>query len=509
VPRPLLVLMLCASLSTAGCGSTVQARSTFAGGTSSDGSSLAGSDAGGVSATGGASAGTTTGTASTAMPSSQLPGVASGPSLSNSSGIGGQPGQGSSGPSSIAPTGPGWDQKVVHIGVTTTSDISTVGNSLGVHSINPGDLKADAEAMVAYLNARGGLFGRRIVPEFFDVRTADQPDSIAAEICAHFTQDVRVIGLLNLTTNGDTPAFDACIAKAHLPTFAWFTDTGDNSYFQALHGFYNNLPFPSWSRFARPFIRRLVAQGYFTPWDTTAGGPGTAPIKIGILEGDDPRGRQIAALLTRELTAVGHKPADVIFVNSQNDLSSSELKFRADGITHVMGTELLFLFMQSYESQHYRPRYGINSSNAPSLFLEGTTPAAQLVGSMGVGTTPTIDVFAPRDPGAAGVPGMRICNAIYQQAHVTYPPNQRYAYTNAYGMCDGMRLIVAAAEAGNGLAGDVIRDGLGAVGRKVPTSLTFSNGLSPLDRGLPGAGRDLRYFTDCQCYRYTTGTYPL
>jgi hypothetical protein len=76
-------------------------------------------------------------------------------------------------------------------------------------------------------------------------------------------------------------------------------------------------------------------------------------------------------------------------------------------------------------------------------------------------------------------------------------------------MCDGMRLIVAAAQQAGGLTGDLIRDGLGRVRSLVPTSLTFSNGFSPFDRGMPGSARDLRYFTDCSCYRYTSGTYPL
>lgn len=451
--------------------------------------------------------------------SSGLPAVGtsttSGPRTSTSTGaqttsVGG-PAVTQAGPSAIAAKGRGWDLKVVHIGVTTTSDISTVGNSLGIHSINPGNLTQDAKAMVDHVNAHGGLFGRRVVPEFYDVKTAGDSNTVGQAICTHFTQDVPVIGLINMTTNGDTPNFDACIAKAHLPTLAWVTDTGDNSFFATLNGYYNNLPFPSWSRFAHPFVQRLVAQGYFTSWDTTVGGPGKAPVKVGLLEPDAPQGRQIAALLIRELKAVGHAPDpnDVIFFNAQKDLSSSEVKYRADGVTHVIGDELLFLFMQTYESQHYRPRYGINSSNAPSLFLEGTSPAGQLVGSMGVGVTPTIDVFASRDPGVKAVPGMAICDEVYKKAKVSYPADQRYAHTNAYGMCDAFRLLVSAAQSGGGLSGELIKNGLGLVGGKVAPAMTFNNGFTGLDRGLPGAGRDLQYVTSCSCYKYTSGTYPL
>ncbi|MDP9101492.1 MAG: ABC transporter substrate-binding protein, partial [Actinomycetota bacterium] len=244
----------------------------------------------------------------------------------------------------IPPTGRGWDRRYVHIGVTTASDVGTVGQSLGIKSINPGNLKADAEAMVAYLNAHGGIFGRQLKAEYYDVKTTDNGDAVGQAVCTYFTQDVPVIALLNMTTNGDTPNFDACVAKAHLPTFGWITNTGDDSFYASFHGFYNNMPFPSWSRFARPFVRRLVAQGYFGPWDTVNGRPGTAPAKMGILELDTPTGHQIARLLINELTAVGHAPdpADVIFYSSTQDISGSELKFHTDNVTHITGDELLF-----------------------------------------------------------------------------------------------------------------------------------------------------------------------
>jgi hypothetical protein len=414
--------------------------------------------------------------------------------------------------STIPPTGRGWDRTTVHIGVTTTKDIESVGQSLGIKSINPGNLEQDAEAMVAYLNSQGGIFGRKVKADYFDVRTSDNSDTVGQAICTHFTQDVPVVALLNMTTNGDTPAFDGCIAKAHLPTFAWFTDTGDNAFFASFGGFYNNMPFPSWSRVAHPFARRLLAQGYFTPWDTNIGGPSkTAPVKVGLLEPDAPQGHQIAKLLIAALKAVGHEPDpnDVLFFNSEKDLSATQVKFRADGVTHVIGDELLFLFIETYESQHYRPRYGINSSNAPSLFLEGTMPPAQLVGSMGIGTTPTIDVFESRDPGPGAVPGVALCNAIMAKGGVTYPGDQRYAHTNMYGLCDGFRMIAAAAVAGGGLSGDLLRDGIGLVGPRVASALAFSNGFSPTDRGMPGAARDLFYDDGCSCYRYRGPTYPL
>ena len=92
---------------------------------------------------------------------------------------------------------------------------------------------------------------------------------------------------------------------------------------------------------------------------------------------------------------------------------------------------------------------------------------------------------------------------------MTYPGDQRYAHTNMYGLCDGFRMIAAAAIAGGGLSGDILRDGIGRVGSNVPSALTFSNGFSPSDRGMPGSARDLFYDTACSCYRYRGATYPL
>lgn len=67
--------------------------------------------------------------------------------------------------------GPGFDAKNVYVGVTQQKDVSQAATSLGL-SLDPGDQEGDVEAVIADINARGGLLGRKIVPVYRDHQTA-------------------------------------------------------------------------------------------------------------------------------------------------------------------------------------------------------------------------------------------------------------------------------------------------------------------------------------------------
>ena len=60
----------------------------------------------------------------------------------------------------------------MYVGVLTVNDLHTVAGSLGIN-LDPGDLEADANAVADYINARGGIFGRRLKMLFRDTKTFD------------------------------------------------------------------------------------------------------------------------------------------------------------------------------------------------------------------------------------------------------------------------------------------------------------------------------------------------
>src|SRR5690349_22550034 len=85
----------------------------------------------------------------------------------------------------------------------------------------------------------------------------------------------------------------------------------------------------------------------------------------------------------------------------QAQISSAVLKFRSDGVTHVLiwddnGVATLF-FMQQADNQGYRPRYGINSGNNMQVVAQ-VVSKSQLTGATGIGWTPAFDIANADSP---------------------------------------------------------------------------------------------------------------
>jgi hypothetical protein len=405
----------------------------------------------------------------------------------------------------IPPTGPGWDAKNDYIGVTEASDQSQVYDNAGLQGVNPGNQETQARAVAAYWNANGGLWGRKVVIRMDDHRStslSSQPEVEAQATCQRFTQDERVVAVVNTQTGLDTPSLRACLAKARIPLFGVSISALDDTALAESHGLFIPTIVPSWTRFAPVFVSRLKALGWFTGWDTAGGAPGAAPVRIGIFAHDDVQTRRILALVHKQLAAAGHAPAvEYLHTDPTSESNSAVLQFRGSGVTHVIlldGGAHALVFGVSAESQGYRPRYGVWTGNGPGVAMELNTPKRQLVGALGVGTAPPMDVVK-----VAGelTPGGALCRKIMRDGGETYG-GKRFAEAFAFSICDSVRLYVEAARAGGGLDGDAFLRGSRTVGPAFRPSMSFLSGVRNGYQVLPGAGRDLRFDTGCSCFRY-------
>ncbi|MGZ6793505.1 MAG: ABC transporter substrate-binding protein, partial [Mycobacteriales bacterium] len=397
--RPLLLGT--ALLALTGCGSTVQVTSTATGvlgdglsqaqpGAVAPGSAGAVAGATGTAPSTGAVAGAPTaagpaaaGTAGTQGGSSATPGP-------------GVPTQGLGGPAAtglIPPTGRGWDRTHVYIGVTTQKDAQAAFANAGASGIDPGDQEGDANAVVAELNRRGGLFGRRIQVVFKDestVSTAQDPNTAGSAACTYFTQDHPVIALLNPVTLMDVPSFRACMAKAHVPLLSASVAAVDDEVGRALAPYFYQSTAPSWNALAPTLMAQLEAEGYFRGWDARTSTVTPAKPKVGVLVASDDVGIRIGKLLTKTLADAGY-PGAVVYQYAQGntDLSAAVLQFSGNGVTHVIAADsTLVAFQLSASSQGYRPRYAVTTYNAPLGFLQNVAPKDQQVGDVGVGWAP-------------------------------------------------------------------------------------------------------------------------
>jgi hypothetical protein len=419
----------------------------------------------------------------------------------------------SAGPTSVTKAipakGPGWDEKHVYVGIITASDAAGALQALGI-SLNPGDQIADAEAVVADLNAKGGLFGRQVVLIVKDDRGAEvlaDPSAAGAADCAYFAQDHPVISVVNTDATLDLDSFRACFAKARIPLITLTTTPFDDQTGAGLAPYFYNALVVSWSRLAPILLTRLQAQSYFGGWNTTTGtASSTTKAKVGVLYGTDTAGSRDGPALVAGLQRAGY--ATDTFQYSQNgDAASAVLRFAQNGVTHVIGIDVFqFFFMTSARSQHYLPRYGVTTYNAPEALLRANGDPAQLAGAVGVGWYPSLDTDAAHDPGPG--PGKADCLAALAKGGQSFE-GKRFAEAVAMAECDGIHLAVYGAKAGGGLDPVTVRAGIVKLGASFPTGGGFASGLSSTNFAMPGAGRDLGWDAGCSCFSYRGATYGI
>ncbi|MHB8451656.1 MAG: type 1 periplasmic-binding domain-containing protein, partial [Mycobacteriales bacterium] len=411
----------------------------------------------------------------------------------------------------IPATGRGWDKKYVYIGVTTEKDTEQVYAQAGYSGIDPGDTQAQALAFAADINRHGGMFGRQVQLAFKDVptlSTAENPAPEAQAVCTYFTQDRPVIAVVNMVTIMDGMPFRSCLAQAKVPLFSASDAAMDNQASQPLAPYLYTLIVPSWNLLAPALVSRLKAEGWFGGWNPVTNSPASTPARVGILVDTSPVGTQVASIIRGALAQAGYPNALVYQYNQPGDeIQPAILYFNGHGVTHIISDDIeLTAFQISAESQHYYPRYGVSTYNDPYSNLQNVSPAAENTGDLGVGWAPTFDVSDQNDPGVTG-PGERECLADMANAGVHN--SDRLAEAFGLAICDGIRLAAQGAVAGGGLTGMDIYQGLMRIAPSFSSAFNFANGLGPSQLFVPGAIRDLAYFSSCSCFRYTSSNYPL
>lgn len=487
-----------AVLLLAGCGSTVQVRQTRsladAGAPAGDPGALSSPDGLG----GGASLPPTRPGASGAGGSpAAVSGGAGSRAGSTSQGV--APGAGTTG-GAAAGSGRGFDAKTLTVGYVEITGTDSAASAFGIKGADSGSASEQYAAVATWVNQHGGVAGRRLVlvKHTVDLVSAlNNPDQAAAAVCAAFTQDRQVFAVLQPLP---TAAQRDCLAKARTPMIE------ADSYFigQPEYDKYPDLLYGAGRITSDRVIALLMAslrdRSFFTGWDTVRGGPGAAPVRIGLLHADNPEANYVAALEVRGLAALGLKVTDTVVYQSsvQAGLSATQnaiLKFKADGITHVLGASAFFL--QGAENQRYRPRY-VLPPGIGQLYA-ANSPAAQMVGSMTVGWQPASDVEAGQDPGDVS-PTETLCKQIMRATGQSY--SSRPALASMLAVCDVSFFLRDALAGSAALSNAVLRRGAEALGSRWRSGQTFVSHFSARQHASADAVRDMAFAPDCSCVLY-------
>lgn len=505
-------LLLTGALLSA-CGSTVQV-------TGQDPAQASGYSLGAPDALGGPEAvlggGLTDGPSGAAGPGSVAGSTGSVPGApgSGAAGAAGGSGGGSANPSAGipagTPTGQGYTETEIVIGIATSKDGEAATNALALSGISAVDTETAARAVAAYINDRGGIVGRDIVVaphDYQTLETLNNPAQANQEACADWTQDQEVFAVM-LAGGIVEDTLLSCLDNAGTPLVApsggldvplHYADT------YAKYPTFFNIAQMVGDRYDRIAIRRLAERGFFKGWDTTNGRPGGARPVVGLIVSDDSDGRTQLESMSEQFDANGitFDPGNTVFCPTEltaliSCQQNAVLRMKSKNVTHMFGATLPF--MNQAENQDYRPRHFIRVQ--PRAFADNA-PAAQLAGAMAESYVPILDVHQAQYPGDPN-PATARCRGIMKAAGVTGtdPSSQWQQQT----ICDGFFFLAAGLEKAGSVGAQQLRLGLESLGSSVQSGLTWGTFLSASEHTSATVLRDVDFNSATGAFEYVSRT---
>jgi hypothetical protein len=163
-------------------------------------------------------------------------------------------------------------------------------------------------------------------------------------------------------------------------------------------------------------------------------------------------------------------------------------------------------FMQTAESQQYRPRYGINSGNNMQV-VSRVVDARQLAGATGIGWVPHMDIPEAKEPTSKySNSARRTCHALMKANQAT---GSGFNETSAMMYCASFfaledRWEHMAVPSVSGLIASFEAFGSAFVDPSVPASFYSARQHDGL-----GGVYDYLFDSDCGCMAYRGGVHPL
>jgi hypothetical protein len=471
----------------AGCGSTVQLNGQAAPGQVADGLSLP-----------------PTAAAATPVVEPPTPAVDSGPDErppGEERSTPPAPGPSPGGGSRLSPAAPASTAPLV-VGTYYLNGGNAALSGLGFGGLVIPDNKPVFDAFMRYINAHGGVGGRRIVPVYYRYNSGGNPQAQDAAACATFTQDHHV-SLVFGGINSGAGQLLPCLAKHGVPLIGAGAG-GDASYFERYREYAYEPDQMNFTTALRVLVEDMKRRGYLT-----------SVHKVGVVQyPGEIYTNAVDNGLAPALRAVGLKIDSRVTTGSTTDngaiagaAAAAELRFAASGIDLVIfmtpGGAAETYFMTAASTQHYKPRYGIWSADSPFV-LEKVASKGQLQNTIGIGFEPGLDVGAAQDPTAHTKAG-RDCLAFGRKLRLNEAGLGNGLVRAA---CDDWFPILRVAErdphaldsAGN------LAAALDALGTSYASASTFAMRFTPERHDEAHGYRDMFFNYSCACYHYVGPT---
>jgi hypothetical protein len=406
--------------------------------------------------------------------------------------------------------GPGVSATTINVAEAYSPGAGAADAALGAANTNPGDTKTETDAVIKYINDRGGIAHRKLIPIWYQIDSSQTASTSEQAACATWTQDHKVFFL-----GGGSSILNECTAKEHAIGVTSGGITSEDSQILQQYPADIDLTGLTNDRAMKLTINGLAAQGYFAKG-----------AKVGIATWDQSDfAYSIAHAAVPALAALGIRNVPVKYLavpQSTGDLgatsasvSSAVLQFHSAGIDHVLlfdgpaginnSATLVLLWTQVANAQGYYPRYGLNSTSGLTATVPDF-PEQQIANSLAVGWTPFLDIAAADFPPSALDADAKRCLEIMSAAgQVAANQNQRAVQI---GICETLFFLKKALDpipgplnAANALAA------VNAIGSRYQPMQTFGTYLSATRHDGASLIRNASYFHSCKCFRYTSAPY--
>lgn len=398
--------------------------------------------------------------------------------------------------------GPGVSAEEIRIGFITINK-ATAGGSGGFVVPDTGDAKAQIDALVASINAQGGIAGRTVVPVLKSFESATASPQTEAALCTAFTDDDEVFAVV---LNGQrSPATRTCYQKADTVMVDITANVQAQNVYDDLAPHYWTPAAPTLETHLETLVAGLDSQGFFE-----------GDVKVGVIAEKGPQyGTAVDQVLLPALAELGLEdvqradldqstPDSAATTSRQtvSDFKSADVDRvifagRADNAGYITGTAM---------PQKYFPRLAMSSFETPnfSVLNPAFFPAASLEGAIGTGIVPAKDGVTdlPFPDGAAE----QACMDVYDGAGISFPARPESDEGMRY--CDSLMLLRAAGEkVGDGvLNAQSFADAVFSLGDEWQAATTFRTEFAEGVYAPASGYRDLAF--DDGRFTYTSDVKP-
>jgi hypothetical protein len=417
---------------------------------------------------------------------------------------GGSTGGGATGASTGVTASPGLKGQLV-VSYVNVTGFDQLGKVVVVNTASTGDAAKQTAALAAWVNAHGGIAGRRLVPRVHDYNAQQASETNDNNLCQAITgTDKAFLAVLHGQIHYSARA---CYAAKKVLAFEGAA-YGFGKDFYTAHA--PSLWSPSYADYDQA-SRALVSTIKARKW--LAGEK-----KVGVVLWDDKPYHDIADhTLVPLLKGLGVRVVQATVSNAdigaiENGIHAAAQTMVVQQVDHLLflGSAPLQPFFVQQNQQNSQFVYALNSFDVPRYMAENFPN--NMAGAIGIGFSPVDDVVDAqyRFP----QPGLETqCRAIYQAAGIAVPGRyvpKVFNSKQAMSYCESTLLLKKVA--------DTIPDALSAaawtraaqgLGRAFQAAQTFTTSYSA-DKHTGASGyREITYSTGCSCMTYTSGTKAL